>query len=81
VQTFSFHFDIGSKKGAHTPFHLGLALPDAKSAGTDWHTQDGGRFIAAALLEAVGIAKLIDIKPGIERLDGNDEVHVLKATG
>jgi hypothetical protein len=77
----NLHFDVGSKKGAHTPFHLGLALPDAKSAGTDWHAQYRCRFVTAALLEAVGKSKLIDIKPSVERFDGNDDVHELKAAG
>src|SRR5260370_27508374 len=38
-------------------------------------TQDRCRFVTAALLEAVRVSKLIDIKPGIERLYRNYEVH------
>ena len=72
------HFNVGSKECSHTPFHLWLALPDAKSTSSDWDPQNRGRFVTAALLKAVGEAKLIDIKPRIERLYRNHEIHELK---
>jgi hypothetical protein len=33
----SSHFNVGSKEAAQAPFHLWLALPDAKSTGPDRH--------------------------------------------
>ena len=72
------HFNVGSKDCAHAPFHLWLALPDAKSTGTDWYMQDGCGFVAAALLKAIRESQLIDIKPGIEWLYRNYQVHKLK---
>jgi hypothetical protein len=72
------HFDIGLRKGAYLPFHLWLALPDAKSAGPDWNAQHRGGLVAAALLEAVRIPKLIDVDAGVKRLYRYDKVHVLK---
>ena len=71
--------DAGPCNDAQVPFHLRLTLPNTKTTGPDWHAQNGGRFVAAALLKAVRISKLIDVKPRVKRLHRNDEVHVLKA--
>jgi len=61
------------------PFHLRLTLSDTKTTGPYWHSQNRGWFVVAALLKAVGISKLVDIKPCVKGLYRNDEVHVLKA--
>jgi hypothetical protein len=60
------------------PFHLRLALSDAKSTSPDRHAHNRCRFVAAALLKAVGKAKLIDIEACVEGFYRNYEVHVLK---
>jgi hypothetical protein len=60
------------------PFHVRMALSDAESALANRDSQNGSRLIAAALLKALGEAKLIDIKPGIEQLYRNNKVHEVK---
>jgi len=71
--------DVGSKDCSHIPFHLWLALPDAKSTGSDWYAQNRCGFVAAAPLQVVRVSKLIDINPRVKRLYRNNQVHVLKA--
>jgi len=67
------HFNVGSKDCSHIPFHLGLALPDAKSTGSDWYAHNRCGFVAAAPLQAVRVSKLIDINPRVKRLYRNNQ--------
>jgi hypothetical protein len=60
------------------PFHVWLALSDAKSAVANRDSQNGSWFIATALLKAFRETKLIDIKSGIKRVYRNDKFHELK---
>jgi hypothetical protein len=60
------------------PFHVWLALPDAKSAVANRDSQNRSWLIAAALLKAFRETKLIDIKSGIERFYRNDKFHELE---
>src|SRR5665213_509023 len=72
------HFDIRPEEDMRAPCHAWLALSDAKPAVANRDPQDGSRLVAAALIKAFREARLIDIKPRIERLHRNDEVHELK---
>jgi hypothetical protein len=75
----SSQFKIWPKKTVGLPFHLCLALSNAKSAGPYWYAHNGGSFIVAALLHAIGIAELVDIETGIKRFYRHDEIHILEA--
>jgi hypothetical protein len=55
-------------------------LPHTKPTSPDRDAQNRGRFVAAALLEAVGVSKLVDIKTCVERLHRDHEVDVLEPT-
>jgi hypothetical protein len=72
-------FNVRPCNGAQVPFHLRLTLPNTKTTGPDWHSQNRGRFVVAALLKAVRVSKLIDVKPCVKGLYRNDDVQVLKA--
>jgi hypothetical protein len=72
------HFEIGPEQDLRVPFHLRLALPDAEPPRANRYPQYGSRLVIAALLKAIGIAELIDVKPRIERLNRYDHVNVLQ---
>lgn len=60
------------------PFHLWLALPDAKAAIPHGDAHDARRLVAAALLKAVGKAQLIDVKTRVKWLYSDHKVEILK---
>ena len=60
------------------PLHLRLALPNAKSSLPDGHADHRRWFVVAAMLDALRVAKLIDVKPSIERLNRDDEIQELQ---
>lgn len=72
------HLDIRPEQDLGSPFHLALALPHAKSRRPHRHPQNGGGLAAAALLQAIGKAKLIDIEARVGGVDRDEDVDVLK---
>jgi hypothetical protein len=80
AESSNSHFDIRPEESSHVPFHLWLALSNTKSTAADRHTENRRRPIAAALLKAVRVAKLVNIKPRIEGFYRNHKVHELKTT-
>lgn len=56
-----------------------LALPHAIPSINDRDANNGSPFIAATMLCAFRVARLIDVKASIKRLDGDNNVHELQA--
>lgn len=68
---------VGPTDDLQLPFHLRLALPDAEPSVDDGELEDGAGLVAAAALGAVGKPRLVDVKPGVEGLDRDQQIDRL----
>lgn len=62
----ALHFEIWPEDRTDVPLHLRLAPPDAVSPVYDRHAQNPRGLSATALLDAVGVAGLVDVEAGVK---------------
>jgi hypothetical protein len=54
------HFNVWPQKYARGPFHLPLALPDAKSPVSNRHANNRSLLVVAAALDAFWVPRFVD---------------------
>jgi hypothetical protein len=77
--TAFLHFDVRPQKDARGPFHLQLPLTNAKSTVSDRHADHRRWLVVAASLDAFGVARFVDEKTTVNRIDRYNEVRNVQA--
>src|SRR5215216_643347 len=76
---YQLHLDIGPEDCPNRPFHLRLTLSDTKATVDHGHLDDRSPLVAAAMLQALRKARLVDGEAGIEGFDGDHQVDRVQA--
>lgn len=69
------HFNARFQERSDLPCHVWLALPHAEPAVRHRDMDHRCPLVTTAGLEALGIARLVDVKACIIRFNGDDEIH------